>query len=95
MMKSPTLKGLGSVHELVEHMWSVSEEHFKGTEHEDTWWIYHEALSIMTEAKTVKWMREKGYLKCWILPELGINDGIGSFGGRPTGNSPEYMPWDA
>ena len=76
-------------------MWLVSEVHFRGTEHEDTWWIYHNALSIMTESKTVERMREKGYLRRWILSELGINDGIGSFGGRPTGNSPEYMPWDA
>ena len=95
MMTSKTFKGLTSVHELVEHIWSVSEAHFRGTEHEDTWWIYHDALSIMTESKTVEWMRSKGYLRRWILPELGINDGIGSFGGRPTGNSPEYMPWDA
>ena len=49
----------------------------------------------MTEKGTVAWMKEKGYYKRWILPELGVNDGIGSFGGRPVGNCPEFMPWDA
>jgi len=66
MMSSPTFKGLSSVHELVEHIWSVSEAHFRGTEHEESWWICHDALSIMTESKTVEWMSSKGYLKRWI-----------------------------
>ena len=39
MMASKTFKGLSSVHQLVEHMWLVSEAHFRGTEHECTWWI--------------------------------------------------------
>ena len=49
----------------------------------------------MTDASCQQWMREKGYLKYWILPELGLNDDIGSFGGRPVGSSPEFMPLDA
>ena len=40
-------------------------------------------------------MAKKGHSKRWILPELGLNDDIGSFGGRPVGSSPEFMPLDA
>ena len=37
----------------------------------------------------------KSYYDRWILPQLKLNDGIGNFGGRPVGNCPEFMPWDA
>ena len=49
----------------------------------------------MTEKCMVLWMKEKDYYKHWILLQLGLNEDIGSYGGRPVGNSPEYMPWDA
>ena len=57
----------------------------------------------MTEKGCIAWMKEKKvsdldmrtYYECWILPQLGLNDDIGSYGGRPVGNSPEFMLWDA
>lgn len=95
MKKSKAFKPFRWVMELVEHIVVESKKFFTGTEHEDSWFFYHDALSIMTEKCTVLWMKEKDYYKHWILPQLGLNDDIGSYGGRPVGNSPEYMPWDA
>ena len=40
-----------------------------------------------------KEMECRGILKHWILPENGLNNGI-RFAGNPTGNCPEFMPWD-
>ena len=52
----------------------------------------------MTEKKTVQWMKDEGYYDRWVLPQHdtalhGIDCKI--YRGRPTGNSPEMMPWDA
>ena len=49
----------------------------------------------MCEKVIIDRMKEKGYYDWWILPDLGLNDNLGSFGGRPVGNSPEFMPGDA
>lgn len=38
-------------------------------------------------------METKGYLKRWVLPVNGLNDGT-IYAGRPVGNSPELMPQD-
>ena len=80
---------------MVEYMITCMTDYFAGTGLEDEWCIYHDALSIMCKKECCKWMAKKGYLKRWILPELGLNDNIGSFGGRPVGSSPEFMPLDA
>ena len=78
-------------------------EFFDGTKHEKMWYGYHDALSLMTEKGYTAWMKEKKvsdldmrtYYECSILPQLGLNDNIGSCGGWPVRNSPEFMPWDA
>jgi hypothetical protein len=46
---------------------------FKGTSHEHAWLFYHNTLSLLTVHKTVAWMKEQGYYKRWILPELGLH----------------------
>ena len=69
--------------------------------------FYHNALSQLTEKKTLEWMKnnkigEKKIYEMWIKPVLGCNDEIelddGSsptnYAGRPVGNSPEFMPLD-
>ena len=50
----------------------------------------------MTAAATIAWMKEKSYLKRWVLPVNGLNKekDLVKFSGRPVGNSPEFMPWD-
>jgi hypothetical protein len=69
----------------------------KGTYHEDDWFFYHDALSLMTAMQTIEWMREKDYLKRWLLPINQLsetNNDLKNFLHRPIGNSPEMIPWD-
>ena len=43
-------------------------------------------------------MREKDYLKRWILPEQGLNEDepdLKTYVGRPVGDSPELVNWDS
>lgn len=82
------------VTELIEHMVNESAKFYKNTKYEDTWYFYHDALSQLSDKKTKAWMREKGYMKRWLLPVNGCCAGT-LFFGRPVGNTPEVMPWDA
>eukprot|EP00536_Pseudo-nitzschia_multiseries_P016558 jgi/Psemu1/46626/gm1.46626_g len=63
--------------------------------------VYHDALVLMTSADSVSYMKEKGYYKSWILPELDLMEECGGVGGalkayrnRPVGNRPEANPLD-
>lgn len=38
-------------------------------------------------------MKEKGYYKRWLIPQLDLNDGT-TYACRPVGNRPEWMPLD-
>ena len=74
---------------------SVSKAFFKDTEYKNNLFLYHDALSLMTEEKYKEWMDEMGYLNYWMLSELGLNDDIDNFCGRPVKASPEFIPLDA
>ena len=65
----------------------------EGTLYEDNWMFYHDALTQLKCKRTKAWMETKGYLKRWVLPVNGLNDGT-VYAGRPVGNSPELMPLD-
>ena len=77
---APNLRKFCCVTDLVEHVMRVAIDYFKDTKFENNWFLYHDALSLMTAIDCQAWMQEKGYLKHWILPELGLNQGIGTFG---------------
>ena len=83
----------------ITHIMVESERVMKGTAHENTWMVYHDALSLMTAKRTKEWMREKNYLKRWILPTENLFDDLpavkAAYKQNPIGNSPELMPWDA
>jgi hypothetical protein len=60
--------------------------------------FYHDALSLMTGNDTVQWMKEKDYIKRWILPvnELHQDDpSLSKYCHRLVGNLPQNMPWDS
>ena len=83
----------------IDHLMAESERVMKGTIHENTWMVYHDALAIMTSKATKQWMATKGYLKRWILPSDDLYNNLPSavqrsYQGKPIGNSPEYMPLD-
>ena len=65
----------------------------KNTVHENDWFFYHDALSLMTCSRTVQWMREQGLCERWLTP-LHFGKVFGRHANRPPGNSPELMPWD-
>ena len=47
----------------------------------------------MTAASTVRWMKDTGIYKRWLIPQNGCNEGT-VYKQRPVGNSPEFMPLD-
>ena len=79
---------------LVEHIYKETEDAFKGTTHEDSWYFYHDALSQLTAKSTVRWMKEKGYYERWLIPQLGLNSWLKYYANRSVGNRPEFMPLD-
>jgi len=99
LQKSTTFCHSAYICNYVEHMMVESEKVMKGTIHEKTWMVYHDALAIMTAKSTKEWMAQKGYLNRWILPSNDLYDNLPinvrkSYNGKPVGNSPEYMPLD-
>jgi hypothetical protein len=51
----------------------------------------------MMANETINWMREKDYLKRWLLPVNKLSEreeDLKNFLNHPIGNSPEMMPWD-
>ena len=65
----------------------------KGSFHEYDFFIFHDALVLMTAKDTIEWMKEKNCFYRWLLPMNGLQDGT-PYSGRPVGNSPKFMPLD-
>ena len=86
---STEVKKYRDVLDLAQHMYDEGlRRHPDGN-----FWFYHDALSLLCSAETRNELEKRGILKHWILPENGLNAGT-VFALRPTGNRPEYMPWD-
>ena len=101
IMKSSTFSGKRCIKELVMHIVLETKKCYAGTEHEATYYFYHDALSQLTNAATVEWMKttkipgeEKTIYDRWVKPELGLADEYGPGWVRPVGNSAEMMPMD-
>ena len=93
LRKSVTLNKFTCIKDLVTHIYESSEKMFKGTEHEDDWYFYHDALSLMTSVECIAWMKEVGYYKRWLLPQLDLLIDT-PYHGKLPGDSPELMPLD-
>ena len=78
---------------LIKHIYEESKRIMEGTIHENDWYFYHDALSLMTSAESIEWMKKEGIYKHWLLPCNGLNEGT-DYSDKPTGNSPEFMPLD-
>ncbi len=72
MKKSSGMGPYVSITDLVEHIIAESARVMEGTEHENNWCFYHDALMLMTAKETIFWIKAKGYYKQWIYPELGL-----------------------
>ena len=79
--------------DLILHMCKCTAAAYAGTEFEDSWFFYHDALTQLTCKRTREWMVQKDLMKRWLLPVGECNVGTVYFG-RPVGNTPEIMPWD-
>ena len=81
---------------MILHMTKETANCYRGTPFENDWYIYHDALSLMTARETVNWMQQEDLLKRWILPLNGLNDeaSLKLYAKRPPGDSPYFMPWD-
>ncbi|CAJ1934686.1 unnamed protein product [Cylindrotheca closterium] len=70
----------------------------KGTKNDNDWRFYHDALTLMTSADLIDYMKAKAIYHRWILPPgQGLfedDTALRNFRGRPPGDSPELMPWD-
>ena len=93
MKKSVTCNNFCNIKDLVTHLYNESKRMFEGTDHEDDWYFYHDALTTMTSATTIAWMKEMGYYEKWLLPKLEILKGTIYHSSIP-GDSPELMPLD-
>ena len=95
VLATKQMKALTNVQDLVTHIVEAGIERRKGTRHEDNWYFYHDALSLMTANETKAWMERKGWLKYWILPMWELNKHIPCcVNPRPIGNNPPANPWD-
>ena len=63
LQKSATFCHSAYICNYVEHIMVESERVMKGTIHEKTWMVYHDALAIMTAKSTKEWIAQRGYLK--------------------------------
>ena len=79
--------------DLIRFMTNEAEKLMKGSVHEENFFIFHDALVLMTAKETINWTRQNGYLHRWLLPLNGMQDGT-NYAGSPVGNSPDFMPLD-
>ena len=97
MKMSSAMLRIVNIHDLIEHLIRIGDQHCRDTPFRTNWVFYHDALALMTAKEMIAWMVEKNYYKRWILPvnNLGGNDGsLKVYRDRPVGDSPEFMPWD-
>jgi len=86
--------------DLIDHVYEETRQAFVASKHESDFLFYHDALSLMTSADSIKYMKTKAgavegksLYDHWLLPAAGLNAGT-DFAGKPVGNSPELMPLD-
>ena len=79
----------------IKHMMHESVRVMEGAQHENSWVIYHDALSLMTAKSTKQWMRSQGWLKRWILPSENLYNHLpdvkAAYKQKPIGNFLEYL----
>ena len=79
--------------DLLLFMVNEAENLIKGSVHEDSFFIVHNALVLITAKEKINWMGKNGYLHRWFLPLNGMQDG-NPYAGRPVGNIPAFMSLD-
>ena len=83
--ESVLMKQYVCIRDLIQHIHDCSMEAFLSTPYDNTWYFYHDALKQKTAKSTVAWMKDKGFYKQWLIPQLGLNEGT-PYASRPVGN---------
>ena len=92
--KIPAMRKFVNVRSMVIHIVEQCKSLYAGTDMEDKWFFYHDALKLMTADATIEWMRQEGYLKYWLKPEHGICAAWSKFDKAFVGNQTEKQPLD-
>ena len=61
--------------DLIRFMMKEAEKMMKGSVREDDLFIAHYFLVLMVAKKTITWMKESNYFRCWLLPMNVFQDG--------------------
>ena len=96
---SSAMSPLVSIQSLVTYIITESSSIIKGAAHKDDWYLYHDALALMTANVTMERMEKtmvdgKSMKSRWLVPQNGVNAHT-VYEGRPVGNSPKFMPLDS
>ena len=75
LKSSTAMSNFFCITDLIRFMMDEAEKLMKGSVHGDDFYIVHDALVLMKAKETINWMKEKGYLHCWLLPLDGLQDG--------------------
>lgn len=59
---------------MIDHMIKVADANY-ANDGGGKYWIYHDALSQITDSECVKYIESKNLLHRFIKPELGCNSG--------------------
>ena len=79
--------------DIIRFMMKEAGNLMKGSVHEDNFFVFHDAIVLMTAKETIEWMKYNNYYHRWLLPMKGLQDGT-PYAGRPVANMPEFMPLD-
>ena len=64
-----------------------SENLMKGSVHDDYFYIFRDALVLMTSKETINWIKYNGYLPIWLLT-LNVLQDVTHYTVRPVVNTP-------
>ena len=93
--KCKALHGKVLINDLIDHMFLQAKAIMKGTILENDFYIYHDALSLMTSKAAISYMKKKGYWDKLIRPLQGVNHHLRRYRDRVVGNHPYLMPLDS
>ena len=72
LKSSSSMSKFCSITDLIRFMMEEEEKLTKGSIHEDDFFIFHDAIVLMTTKETIKWMKDNNCFNCWLLNMNGF-----------------------
>ena len=94
ILKTARMKRSILVNIHVKQIYENTKKVFSGTMYANNFYIYNDALSLMTPSLCKEYMTRKDIINHWVLPQKDINKRT-KFSNRPVDNSLEVMPMDS